>query len=193
MLLELQRHNYNTWACEVRNVLYRFGFGMVWESQGVGDIKTFVRAFKRRLVDCYHQDWHSALLSHNQYDVYRLYNQSLSLKTYLYSIKNVHWRKASSRLRIGMSSLRSNFLRYFLSHNMDCPFCPGIQENELHFVLKCHKYADLRSNLIPQKFWRNPSMFKLSLLLASTNTHYNNRLSIFVYKAFQLRSQSLLT
>ncbi|WP_293716285.1 hypothetical protein, partial [Thiolapillus sp.] len=65
MLLNLQRQNYNTWACSIRNVLYKFGFGVVWEMQGVGDVKSFIKEFKQRLIDCFKQDWHSALESHN--------------------------------------------------------------------------------------------------------------------------------
>ena len=43
MPLNLQRQNYNTWACSIWNVLYKFGFGVVWEMQGVGDIKSFIK------------------------------------------------------------------------------------------------------------------------------------------------------
>jgi hypothetical protein len=38
MLLFLQKQNYCTWACNVRNVLYKFGFGVVWEAQSVGEL-----------------------------------------------------------------------------------------------------------------------------------------------------------
>ena len=48
MLLNLQRQNYNTWACRIRNDLYKFGFGVVWEMQGVGDVKSFIKEFKQR-------------------------------------------------------------------------------------------------------------------------------------------------
>ena len=42
VLLHLQRQ---TWACKVRNVFYTFGFGVVWEMQGVGTVNSFVRVF----------------------------------------------------------------------------------------------------------------------------------------------------
>ena len=69
MLLNLQRKNYNTWACSIQNVLHKFGFGVVWEMQGVGDVKSFIKEFKQRLIDSFKQDWHSALES---YDFYKM-------------------------------------------------------------------------------------------------------------------------
>ena len=69
MLLNLQRQSYTTWACKVRNVLYKCGFGVVWEMQGVGNVNLFIKEFKLRLIDCFKQDWHAALGSHDFYNV----------------------------------------------------------------------------------------------------------------------------
>ena len=49
-LLNLQRQNYTTWACKVRNVLYKFGFGVVWEMHGVGNVNLFIKKFKGTLL-----------------------------------------------------------------------------------------------------------------------------------------------
>ena len=71
MLLNLQRQNYTTWACKVPNVLYKSGFGVVWEMQGVGN----VNLFKLRLIDCFKQDWHAALDSHDFNNGYSNFSQ----------------------------------------------------------------------------------------------------------------------
>ena len=101
-------------------------------------------------------------------------------------------RKMLARLRVGMSPLHSKFLQ-FISPNrdIDCPFCANTPENEMHFLLVCPKYDALRKDLIPLKFFRNPSLFKMSLLLASTNKWHIQRLCTFVYKAFQARRKAL--
>ena len=49
MLLNLRRQNCTKWACKVRNVLYKFGFGVVWEMQGVGNVNLLIKKFKLRL------------------------------------------------------------------------------------------------------------------------------------------------
>ena len=40
-----------TWATEVKELLFRYGFGYVWIAQDVGDVDMFLRAFKQRLYD----------------------------------------------------------------------------------------------------------------------------------------------
>ena len=47
-----------------------------------------------------------------------------------------------------------------------CPLCRVAQETELHFVLCCPVLSALRVQFIPSKFYRFPSLFRLSLLLA---------------------------
>jgi len=159
MLLSLQEQNYVTWACGVRNVLYKFGFGVVWETQGVGDIATFVSEFKQRLVDCFKQDWLSAFGNHDFYNVYNSYKQSLEQSVYLSYIKAFTVRRDLARLRIGMSSLNCSFLQFNNHTNtqtLTCPFCDDVQETEVHFLLQCPKYNDLRAELIPSKYHSHP-------------------------------------
>ena len=52
-LLYLHERNRRTWASSVRYVLYRYGFGGVWENQGVGDEKNCLKEFKDRLLTLY--------------------------------------------------------------------------------------------------------------------------------------------
>ena len=43
----------------MKALLYKHGFGYVWEANTVGDINRFVDVFKQRLKDCCLQAWHS--------------------------------------------------------------------------------------------------------------------------------------
>ena len=193
MLLNLQRQNYTTWACKVRNVLYKFGFGVVWEMQGVGNVNLFIKEFKLRLIDCFIQDWHAALGSHDFYNVYSNFNQSLVLSQYLRTLNNISVRRVFTRFRIGMSALKCHYLQYrsfARDRDINCPFC-NTPETEVHFLLVCPKYTALRNELIPPKYHRQPSMFKFSLLLASTNAPTIDKLSAFVFKALNTRKLNL--
>ena len=67
MLLNPQRQNYATWTWKVRNVLYKSGFGVVLEMQGVGNVNLFIKEFKLRLIECFKQDWHTAPGPHDFY------------------------------------------------------------------------------------------------------------------------------
>ena len=196
MLLSLQRHNYTTWACSVRNVLYKFGFGFVWEAQSVGNVNNFIASFKQRLLDCYTQDWHSALQSHSFFDYYSSFCHSLHVKPYLTYIKCINIRRVTSRFRIGMSKLRSHFLQYDdrrnSNRNVNCPFCDSTPETEIHFLFVCPKYEQLRTRYIAKKYSRIPSLFKMSLLLASENEKTVLSLSNYIFKAFLVREREMV-
>ena len=70
------------------------------------------------------------------------------------------------------------FVHYAEEHNLD----------ELHFVLCCPMLSGLREQFIPVKFHKFLSLFRLSLLLASNNEKIVRNLSVYLYKAFKLRS-----
>ena len=50
--------------------LYRYGFGFVWENQGVCNTKRFLCEFRQRLIDCCFQDWYSAMASKDRLAFY---------------------------------------------------------------------------------------------------------------------------
>ena len=193
MLVHLQEQNYVTWACGVRNVLYMYGFGFVWEAQEVGDVRAFIHCFKERLIDCAKQNWHSSLLSHDFYVTYTTYKQSVDLCPYLLYVKNFFVRRSFVRLRIGMSDLNCRFLQFnpISDDKKMCPFCRTVFETEFHFVLVCPKYQTLREELLPTKFHRQPTLFKFVLLMSSVSERVIIKLSTYVFKAFALRMEQL--
>ena len=42
----------------IKQLLFEYGFGVVWISQDVGDCNSFVKAFRIRLIEYYTQRWH---------------------------------------------------------------------------------------------------------------------------------------
>ena len=144
------------------------------------------------LIDCFKQDWHAALGSHDFYNVYSNFSQSLVLSQYLQTLNNISVRRVFTRFRFGMSILKCHYLQYrsfARDRNINCPFC-NTPETEVLFLLVCPKHIALRDELIPPKYHRQPSMFKFSLLLARTNAP-TEKLSIFVFKALNTRKLSL--
>ena len=121
MLLNLQRQNCNTWACSIRNVLYKFGFGVVWERQGAGDVELFIKEFKQRLIDCFTQNWHSTLGFHYFYNVYSNFNHLLVCSPYLSLLNNISVRRVFARFRPGMSALK-----FIICKIIDLLFMTGI-------------------------------------------------------------------
>ena len=171
-----------------------YGFGFVWESQGVGNARLFIKVFKQRLIDCFAQNWHSAIASRDMYTVYSSIKNNLVPCDYLTNVCFIKIRKTFSRFRVGMSPLRSHFLKYRdFEKNVDiyCPFCIDLEETEIHLLFVCPAYADLRAHYIPAKYSRRPSLFRMSLLLSSKCSATQKRVSLFIFKALSERQRRL--
>jgi hypothetical protein len=188
MLYNLHCNNKNNWVSNVCFTLYRYGFGHVWENQGVSNVSHFLLVFKQRLVDCYLQDWNSNIMSKDRYVFYSTFKQCHQIPEYVLKLKNPALRKSLTRIRLGVSALTIHRFRYAkIQVSLDCPFCQNVCETELHFILTCPKYRTLRELYIPVKYYVHPNAFKLSLLLADTKHCFS--LGIFLTKAFALRNE----
>ena len=187
MLLDLHYKDKRNWATDVCYTLYRYGFGYVWENQGVEDVNGFLVAFRQRLFDCHLQHLDSITHSKERFTMYSTFRQLNDLPQYLFTVKNPTLRKNITRIRLGVSMLKPHQLRYTTTNeNKDCPFCKTVQENEIHFILTCPEYNGLREMYIPKKFYVRPNAFKLSLLLA--DTRHCIQLALFLTKAFAHRN-----
>ena len=69
-----------------------------------------------------------------------------------------------------------------------CPFCKSDVETEVHFILVRPKYAEIREQYIPKKYFTSPSSFKLALLLATTSKVLLLRLAAYITKVFTIRN-----
>ena len=199
MLLTLHHVGKKSWASSVCYFLYGHGYGFVWENQGVCNIQQFLRQLKQRLQDCWRQDWHSKLITHegqppseDRFSFYRSFKSSLELSSYLSDISHISARKALIKFRLGTSCLKIHRFRFVANRDArpslyDCPFCSGVVEDELHFMFKCPAYNDLRIKYIPAKFHRTPSAFHLSILLSSSQSYVLSKCALCIHEAFKVR------
>ena len=187
MLYHLHCRDKNNWASSVCFSLYYYGFGFVWENQGVGNMHAFLKQFKQRLIDSYRQGWNSAMHSKQRFEFFSSFKSTHSLSPYLFEMKNINLRKSIIRFRLGVSCLKPHRFRFSKSQtDFSCPFCPKVHESEYHFLLICPKYNGLRELFLPNKFFINPTKFKMSILLASPKHVIG--VANFVSKAFELRN-----
>ena len=189
MLIALHSKNHNNWVSSVCFTLYKYGFGHVWENQGVQDVTKFLNEFKQRLIDCFVQGWHSEITSNDRYMFYSSLKEIPTLSPYLIELKHWTLRKVLTRLRLGVSGLQTHRYRYSKNVSLDCPFCKHTQESEVHFMLICPMYTELREKYIHRKYRRDPSLFKLTLLLCSDKCVKD--VALFLTEAFKVRSQAL--
>ena len=166
------------------------GFGVVWFSQGVGDMNVFIRVFRERLIDCRWQDWNSHVHSSTRFDMYGMINTSHCLPTYMSMRMDSYLKRVMTRFRFGVSDIFVHHYRYkqLCPLNLVCPMCGMTREDEIHFVLTCPRLADLREQFLLQKYFKQSSLFKLVLLMSSSNENVVKRFILYLNKAFKRRN-----
>ena len=190
MLCVLDGRGNKNWVTNVRVKLQELGFGHVWLYQGVGDVSMFLRIVRARLIECRWEDWGAHIRDSDRFDLYGQFNAPHYIPIYLTMNLDSHLKFIMTRFRFGISDIKVHHLRY-KQHSDDqlvCPLCKTERENEVHFVLRCPAFCQLRNNLIPKKYYREPCMFRLVMLLASTNEQTVKKLALYLYKPFRIRT-----
>ena len=190
MLYVLDEKGKHTWATDVRTTLCRYGYAMVWIYQGVGCINAFLSNFKQRIIDCRWQDWNNHIESSERFHFYRSFKSGKDTEPYVLLNISRFVKSALTRFRFGISAITVHSLRFKRTDTRDllCPLCKSATEDEIHFVLCCPAYHDLRQRFISRKFYNYPCAFRLSLLVASTNNSIIWKLCMYLYLAFKRRS-----
>ena len=193
MLHNLDANGKNNWVTNVRCCLNKYGFGHVWLNQGVGCSKSFLSAFRQRLIDCNWQNWNEHISNSDRFSTYRSFCWIHDVKSYLLLDIDRHIKSITTKFRLGVSSLFVHYFRYrkFQDSDLICPLCKISKEDEVHFVLVCQALSHIREALIPLKYFEQPSFFSLCLLLTCRHMDVAKRLSLYLYKAFKLRDLAI--
>ena len=114
---------------------------------------------------------------------------------YLDCLKVDTFRKCFSRYRVSSHRLEIETGRWTRPNktpleNRKYKQC-NILEDELHFVLDCVLYKELRKKYINKYYWQRLNMIKLIELVRSENETTLKRLSMYLGKAFKLRHDCL--
>ena len=182
------------WAILVRNLLGNLGFFEVWLNQGVGNVNQFLTVLRQRLKDQYMQDWSNEINNSSRARFYRNISD-FCIQPYLNLITIRKFRTAMTKLRVSAHRLEVEIGRWSrpVSTPFDerkCRICDKL-EDEFHFLFECSLYADLRKQYISRYFIVRPSMYKLIELFKNDSKKTVRNLSIFIYKAFQLRQNTI--
>ena len=195
MLFNLDKIGRKTWASEVKNILYKFGYGIVWFEQGVGDSAVFVRAFEQRVTDCYTQSWHSDCMKNNKLNMYTNIKSLLEPEKYLTCVTNTKFKSSLARFRCSSHKLAIETGRWTNTEAAEriCILCANhgevFIESEYHFLLVCLTYRELRDKFIPKYYHIHPDNAKFISLLKSDNEKVVTNLAKYVHFASKLREK----
>ena len=99
----------------------------------------------------------------NKLRLYKTFKQNYSVENYCKMILPVRHRAAVSKFRCGVAPIRIETGRYEgLTEDLRlCPFC-NVMENEMHVILSCQVYDDLREPLLAKALNCEPNFYSLS-------------------------------
>ena len=185
------------WASDIKLLLYRYGFGYIWEAQYVEDWDLFVKEFKVRLKDCDRQLWSSGIEEMSKLDVYRSFKTSFSVEIYLLLNIPRRLRSALARFRISNHDLECERGRYSKTIMEDrlCKLC-GQQnkifiETEFHVIFECEYYSDLRNVYIDKIYLDYKNLYSFTSLMQTVNKKCLINLCNFIYSMFKVRKVKL--
>jgi hypothetical protein len=138
------------WVQSIKCLLYRNGFGYVWENPHCVKIKSFGRAFQARLDAQYEQKWHEKISSSNRYVELSILKDRYEMSPYLQTVENIEIRNTFTRLRCDMNKLQMCIGRMhnIPRENRICPLCKTGTETVQHFLLDCKVYEKERYEFI---------------------------------------------
>ncbi len=95
----------------------------------------------------------------NKLRLYKIIKTDFTTEQYCNMILPLRHRSAFSKFRLGVAPIRIETGRYegLREENRICPFCANnIVENELHVILNCEIYKDIRESLFNKALSQNP-------------------------------------
>ena len=187
MLYNLDNSGKKTWATNVRQYLYTYGFAYVWDNQGVGNIAGFLHCFKQRIIDCRWQNWHEHVHTSDRFTPYAWFKNTHEIESYIELKLNRYVKSALTKFRFGISDIASHRFRYSKREDCDirCRLCNTGREEEVHFLFCCPALSDLREKLIQSKYYSDPCMFRFIILMSATNESVLNNLAFYVYEGLK--------
>ena len=105
MLYGLDNVNRTSWVTNVKNILFRYGFGYAWIVQDVGDRHLFLSQFKQCVLDFDAQQWQTSVSNNTKLLCYSTYKSLLNVELYLKCIQSVVFKQALSRFRCSCHNL----------------------------------------------------------------------------------------
>ena len=163
---DLAEEGKNCWAKRMKDMLFRNGFGIVWQNQSVGNIGCFLKVFSQRLKDCFMQDWNSKVYESNTPICYKSLRPLFVAEKHILKLES-KFRTVLLKIKAGTTWVKAHRLRFDPKADVSCPFCPEHCENVFHVfmsvrILKycfCISVSKLRNLCakIPQYMFHPPA------------------------------------
>ena len=192
MLVNLDTNSKDNWVSDIKRLLCSNGYGYVWLFRGVGCERSFLQSIKLRLIDCFTQGWHFKLMNSENTTFYSSFKSCIEIECHLTQrFMCKAFRDALLKFRFCVSPIDCHRYKFYpnILASKQCTICKEEKEDELHFLLVCKPYEDLRLNILPLKYLNRRNVNDMCILMSNVSDRY--ALGKFLYKAFELRAQAI--
>ena len=185
----------SNWASDIKNILYRFGFGYIWEAQSLDDRNDFFSKFRQRVLDCNIQEWQEKMVEMSKLRTLSLFKTNFCPESYLCLHIPYRLRSSLAKLRIGNHVLEIEQGRHqnLPVNQRICKLCASIDENyvedEYHVILQCPFYDELRTIYLDIK--QKPVNLHTFISTMSAQNNELVMLASFVGNMFKVRRNLL--
>ena len=154
------------------------------------DVNGATEVLKEKLIYFSNQKWIETIQSSGRYDVYKSFKPFRYKKIYISVLIIKSHQKLLARFRMGMSNIFTDKCRFLVDESFIWPLCIEEEENELHFLLQCPVYHDLRLKYL-HPFDSPPTEKTFQNLLATEDHCLIQGVSLYIYHAFQMRENCI--
>ena len=181
--------NSKCWTRKIQELLFRVGFGYIWENQMVPDVKKFLNMLKQRLQDIHIQECYSSIENNSRCMLYKHLKPVYSMENYLKCNYHRDFRQYLTKLRLSSHKFlveRGRWVKPKINyHERLCTLCDENDiEDEYHILMKCKYFVNLREKYISKKYYKRPSMYKFQKLMNTTKRELY-RLILFIKFIFK--------
>ena len=89
------------------------------------------------------------MVSSTRFSIYRQFKHCFEREYYVDVIWINSYRNALAQFRMGVSQINTHKYRYSkLPEEINCPFCENTHESEIHFLLHCPVYRNVRTRYL---------------------------------------------
>lgn len=193
MMYEANRHGRKNWCTKIQTVLFMYGFGEVWENQGVENEMLFFEIFKQRLKDVCFQNWSEYLSNSSKCEFYTKVKDGISVNENIQKLSyNLRWYIYSILCSNHKLAIEKGRHENIPRENRLCQLCNyQVVEDEYHFVLICPMLADVRKCFLPSWCQNHVCTEKLVTLFKSKDVNILRNLAIFIKRSLLIREEML--
>ena len=195
------------WNNKIKMAIQKLGYGNVWTLQkNTSNFTRFLNEIKQRLKDIAFQHWLSEIFQDkrkhsnqsNKLRVYRTFKTKYEYEDYLDTIRNTKHRITFTKLRISNHCLEIEKARhqrpYVKPEDRICRRCNKEKEDEIHFLLRCPIYQEIRNTFLKEMKAQN--IFDANTLsendvfkkIINPNKTVAQRVAKYVEDCFKMRS-----